>query len=232
MQFEVCCPCGRVHAVQASQAGSTLRCGCGVAVPVPLLSRLRAAAGLAPVDWGPEYVIRTMLRAGQLPPAGCVGCGAAPARFAPLLADCERQFARQSGDTQPDTYPAALLYIWLGMSHLLNKPVTEQLGRDIVVPVPVRVCPACRALVPAPGEQYAALLTAVAGVLVAAVWGLAVHSSAAVIILAITAVATLAISIHGRLRQRALRKRLRQIPPYAALLEKYPEAMIFRSQGY
>lgn len=41
MKYETDCPCGKVLAVQAADAGATLRCACGRELEVPALSRLR-----------------------------------------------------------------------------------------------------------------------------------------------------------------------------------------------
>lgn len=42
VRYLVPCNCGRKHPVEATQAGQTLQCPCGQAVPVPTMQQLRA----------------------------------------------------------------------------------------------------------------------------------------------------------------------------------------------
>ena len=59
MSYEVRCQCGKVHAVSAADAGSSVRCACGQLVDVPPLHLLRTAAGEAGVS--PSVQLQAML---------------------------------------------------------------------------------------------------------------------------------------------------------------------------
>ena len=67
MSYQVECRCGNPVAVTADQAGTTVRCQCGESVPVPSLSKLRAAVGLGSYESGAIDTIRRMMDEGTLP---------------------------------------------------------------------------------------------------------------------------------------------------------------------
>ena len=66
-QFSFACRCGRAITVSPSQAGSTVRCGCGEKVGVPSLSRLRELSGKEAYESGIGDAIQRMIQTGEVP---------------------------------------------------------------------------------------------------------------------------------------------------------------------
>ncbi|QDV38532.1 hypothetical protein [Tautonia plasticadhaerens] len=136
MSFSLECSCGRSLAVQAAQAGTTLRCPCGAEVDVPSVGRLRELAGRLAYEAGTIDVIRGMLWRGELPAGDrCAISGESTDDVADLSVEAERIYP--GGDHRA--------YAWLG---LLVSPILllglfqeprPDVGRETIVPTPLRV---------------------------------------------------------------------------------------------
>lgn len=146
--YPVKCGCGKVHQCPAGYAGTRFACPCGKAVEVPVLSKLRAAAGEAVLS--PDVEIPTLMAARALPlEDDCALCGCATTETLMLLATCERPSIK------------AKPVFWVGMFFLLFAPIgillrliltvaglrnaasEEPTGRDVQLRFPLRMCQSC-----------------------------------------------------------------------------------------
>lgn len=224
MEFIVSCECGRSIAVSASSAGLDLKCQCGRMVSVPSLAALRRRAGLPPVDLGPDFRIDQMLHSGELPPAECIVCGHQDCNLTPFFADCERQYVkRKSG-----------FAVGVGIGPLFvpiasREGSVECHGRDLIVPLPVKVCEHCHRTIPRPTTARGVGISAAVGIGLSILCMFVVHWSVAIAFLIISAALFIASKILPRTRQKALRQMLKKVPVYAELLETYPDATIMRA---
>jgi hypothetical protein len=219
MQLGVYCECGRCLPVAEANAGSSLTCGCGRKVIVPLLEEFRdrplllSAATL-------ERRVQRLVAEGELPFGGaCLQCGEeGGADLVKVSLECERYKVREHGGV------GFLVLPWLWVVWRQEKWV-EIRGRDTDVTAPVRLCEECRREVrgaPGPGLLFpVAVLLAVSGLVgyfhVAAGVGLA---AAGLVLLVWRRRRAF------RTRQRALKEMLRKVPLYRQVLQRYPRAIV------
>lgn len=150
--FEYQCErCGRIHQMSASRAGADLECSCGFRTTLPPLSQLRRSAGLAAYEKTTAETIVEMVADGRLPDSSmCVACSARCDEMQ-LVAVCERMQTRTSitragggfGGFVAGFVSGIPVFIPLGGGPMKLDVAEEQLGRDVVVPVPMRVCNRC-----------------------------------------------------------------------------------------
>jgi hypothetical protein len=144
MDYRVICGCGKSLAVSAGSAGMRLPCPCGRTVEVPSLRELRRLHGEV-VTVNPVIAIEQLGAAGGLPTVGpCVRCGRDDAATVHITAECERRWIRR-----PSRWKWVFLALWhwpLALILHLWERQTESVdafGRDIVLDLPVRLCPTC-----------------------------------------------------------------------------------------
>jgi hypothetical protein len=140
MEYHVSCGCGKRIAVEAEQAGTTIRCDCGQDVPVPSLSKLRTTAGLGAYESGVIDTIRRMLDEGTLPwGETCAESGRPTQDVIQLVVQCERL------QTAKDGLRSWQLAVFLfGLWALLvmagrGQQHEEARGRDTFVTIPLRL---------------------------------------------------------------------------------------------
>jgi hypothetical protein len=145
MEYSVECECGNRVPVTAAQAGSVARCQCGRAVEVPPLSELRQAAGKRSFESGIIDTIRRMISEGNLPSTReCALTGCLTDDIAVVRVQCERVWKR--GPKKSGwfflLFALFLPFFWISalVSWALLDEKREDLGRDTVVDVPLRVC--------------------------------------------------------------------------------------------
>lgn len=138
--YAVRCECGNEGRVSAADAGTSWACGCGRAVEVPSLARLKAAAGEAAAS--ADLQIEHLLRTRQLPfETDCVACGRRTAHTFAVTAVCERQEVDEGGLRW---YHAALFPVfgvWAIIAGLRRRGYER--GRDVRFRLPVRLCEGC-----------------------------------------------------------------------------------------
>ena len=146
------CECGGSVIAHAADAGSTVACRCGRAVPVPKLSQLRTMVGKEAFVTNPVEAIRKAQREGQSP-AGhkCLLCGA----NSPTIYHCEAvcESSHLKGDTAHKangifSWLAFVLMAWFaGFAFLRRSNPTELVirGHDVSVSFDLPVCDACAA---------------------------------------------------------------------------------------
>jgi hypothetical protein len=150
MKFSVDCSCGQTLAVQVAQAGTTVLCSRGAQVKVPSLSKLRERAGQNAYEASTIDVIHGMLRRGELPTGDrCAVSGDPTGDVADLYVEAERTYR----DTDNP------FYAWLGvlvspilLLGLFQKPRPD-VGRETIVPTPLRVAAAYHPRVRRSGQK-------------------------------------------------------------------------------
>jgi len=139
MDFKIRCGCGRNVPVPSSAAGSQFRCTCGQILSVPKLSELRIQAGKAPFERTTAERIGQMVADNALPDGNqCASCGTVTGEALKVLLVCERPWQRHAGIWAKIASHAFVFWEWL-----LSRHPEEPLGRELVVPVPLRMCAAC-----------------------------------------------------------------------------------------
>ncbi len=152
MTYSTACECGAVHAVAATQAGTTLECKCGRSVAVPALSALRLSAGETPIPLNTVERIEAMIRDGELPSGGVCPLSGRPAdRVVHFRVECEQSWVRHrdSGDSG-HRFALTLLFGLLGgwlISWGADPTEVETMGRDTAVTVPLGVASEARSKV-------------------------------------------------------------------------------------
>jgi hypothetical protein len=166
VSYEVRCECGKPHPVTAADAGSSLRCGCGRAVEVPPLHRLRTSAGQTALS--ADMQLRAMLQRGELPGTDeCVRCHRPTGNAVRVVIECERAETKSvySREGQATGCLLGLLFGWI----VIRSPDREDrvVGHDVVFAVPLRICEVCESEIRSAGALretlrrvpvYAALL--------------------------------------------------------------------------
>jgi hypothetical protein len=142
MNYSVTCGCGRIRAVEATQAGSTLKCACGRSITVPLLSTLRSTAGENAIPLNTIDTIREMIRRGELPSGEvCPHSGRRADSTVYFHVQCERMWVRGNDSTNiGSTIVHFLLLGWMAslFASLKSRPL-EELGRDTSLELPLRI---------------------------------------------------------------------------------------------
>lgn len=142
MLYPVECTCGRIHDVPTTMAGGKVACGCGLQVPIPSLSALKARAGESAMS--AEVQIESLLQRGMLPSeTKCLSCGVTTDEVCHCWTTCERAKV-----DQPSGWELTPL-VWVSMLFgfiTLRKVNRERVeGRDLRFRLPLRVCANCRA---------------------------------------------------------------------------------------
>jgi hypothetical protein len=125
--------------VKADDAGTAVRCECGESVPVPSLSKLRAAVGIGSYESGAIDAIRRMLAEGTLPWGETCAVSGRPTRdVLRIEVQCERLHLPQD-PTKVVLLLATCFGPWATL--ILFRGQRDQAhGRDTVVRIPLRVC--------------------------------------------------------------------------------------------
>jgi len=135
MDFEFHCSCGKSHAVQPCQAGTSLLCSCGRKHVLPSLSKLRESSGLAAFEKSTADAVWAALNAGQFEMGDlCIECGAPTNKAHVVWAVCERSYRHISGGAQ-----LAVAGIPVAETEVRE----EDRGRNVVVPLLIRLCETC-----------------------------------------------------------------------------------------
>jgi hypothetical protein len=150
MKSSVECSCGQILAVRVAQAGTTMLCGCGAQVKVPSLSKLRERGGQNAYEASTIDVIHGMLRRGELPIGDrCAVSGDPTADVVDLCVEAERTYRDRD----------SRFYAWLGflvspilLLGLFQKPRPD-VGRETIVPTPLRVAAAYHPRVRRSGQK-------------------------------------------------------------------------------
>jgi hypothetical protein len=138
MQYHVGCRCGKQLAVKSEEAGTTARCECGESVPVPSLSKLRAAVGIGAYESGAIDAIRRMLAEGALPwGETCAVSGRPTADLILVKVQCERLYHVK--DRTRSMMLITLLFGFWAVLFLRRGDQDYPHGRDTAVEVPLRV---------------------------------------------------------------------------------------------
>ena len=217
--LRVCCECGHWVLVTPSKAGSKVSCPCGRPVVVPLLVEFRNRPDLlsaATID----RRIRRLIAKGELPiSGGCSKCGlVVPVEVVPINVECERYTARAYGGHGVIYIPfLSLLWWWR------EEERVEIHGHDTDVQTPVCLCVPCQESINStPRFWYFGFAVVTLGAIVG------FYSLAPGII--VVAAGLLGIVLWkrtaNRIRQRALKDLLCQVPVYGQLLSSYPDAAV------
>ena len=136
--YSVFCECGVTHPVSATQAGSTMTCGCGRSVDVPTLSSLRKSAGESAIPSDTIETIQAMIRGGELPSGDICPYSGRPANDTIFFhVQCERVWVRGGESLESGNF-AYMFLGWIGALIALQKlRPREELGRDISLEVPL-----------------------------------------------------------------------------------------------
>jgi hypothetical protein len=229
MDFRINCECGKRIFVTTGSAGGTVRCECGRTVTVPLLSELRRQNGLPAYQVNPARVIEQMLAAGELPRVGpCARCGNPTDEVLDAVAECETSWAGQSvhpGDAEVGIVDIVVVGVPVV---LVEVEEGEAKGGDLTVPVPVRMCRGCqRRLLQAwlvPAFRSAEVAAFAAGWVLLFTW-----SPWAALLLLVAGALWLAERTARRRRQVAIKTVLSDVPVYADLFDRYPDAEVRRA---
>jgi hypothetical protein len=148
--FSLDCSCGHTMVVQATQAGTTVLCRCGAQVKVPSLSKLREIAGQHAYETSSIDVIHGMLQRGELPAGGlCAVSGDPTEDVVELHVEAERNY--RAGDNRLYLL-LSILVSPLFLLGLFQKPRPD-VGRETIVPTPLRVAAVYHAKVRRSGQR-------------------------------------------------------------------------------
>lgn len=145
MDYFVECLCGKQSPVNPALAGSTILCDCGRTVTVPRLSALRQAAGQGAFEAGIVDTVRRGIATGELPSIRqCALTGEVTDDTVEVLVVCERKWLRGPGKRRWAFAILTVLFLpfwplWILLSWALLDEKREELGRNTVVRLPLRV---------------------------------------------------------------------------------------------
>jgi hypothetical protein len=140
-EYRVHCECGADVAVRASQAGGVVNCRCSRVVAVPRLSQLRTAAGQAAHETNIRDSIARMIGEQVLPWGQCCAVTEMPTQDVMWFdIHCETSYTRGGRVNWFLAVWSLLLPGGLFAMVLRAREQAENLGRDIVISVPVKVC--------------------------------------------------------------------------------------------
>jgi hypothetical protein len=126
-----------------------VQCDCGRDVAIPQLSQLRKAVGRAAFEAGIVDTIRRMIADGELPPRNvCLVTGRFTKDTADVVVQCERVWKRGPGKATWAFAIFAAIFLpfwvlWIMLDHYSGKEKRQELGRDTLVRIPLRVCAEC-----------------------------------------------------------------------------------------
>lgn len=141
--YRVTCGCGKTQDVTAGDAGSTIPCGCGRAVEVPSLGRLKASVGLPARS--ADLEVKLLLNDGSLPvETQCAMCDLTTTHQVFVWVECERRDAKEAMPYWQQVLGFGL-FGWLLGSLLVSRSErwSNLHGRDVAFDLPVRVCEDC-----------------------------------------------------------------------------------------
>jgi hypothetical protein len=215
--FHVDCDCGTRTPVTEGQAGLRLTCSCGRTLLVPSLHELRIQAGLPPFPVSTATQVEELVKAGRLPASkACARCSEPTVAILHAVAACEFLWITTEG--------------WSVYGVVVSEREVSQHGKQVVVPVPLRLCSDCQqAIFPHPLTGWfrpLAVALAILGVALLLILHNTLVGMAGVVPLAVAALLYLAPVWVMRKQQRALKRLLRQTPLYDQLLSEYPDAII------
>jgi hypothetical protein len=232
MDLGVTCECGRTVPVKESDAGGSVFCSCTAPIVVPPLEEFRGKPVVLSAANAERRVWR-LVTAGELPPTGtCQRCGEAGAqRVVDGELECESASYHASGGLKGLILPIApWAFVWMAWE---EESRVEVRGRDTRVPAPISLCPGCHRQLTrssAKGPAIAAALVLVAGALVACLGYLLGSTLVCVSGCCLAGIAPLQFYFLARLavgrQQRRCKDVLRTMQPYAAVLRRYPYAVI------
>src|SRR5262245_53757367 len=212
------CECGDRTLVTMAEAGVRLTCSCGRILQVPNLHELRMRAGLPPFPVPTATHVEGLVKAGDLPVGTtCARCSEPAVAVLHAMAACEFLWTTTEE--------------WSISGIVVSDREVSQHGHDLVVPVPLRLCPDCQRAIFHPSWierlSLAAIPLAVLGVvsMVFALW------PGGIVLLAIAGLLYLAPDWTRRKRQQDLKGLLRRTPLYDQLLAEYPDAVVYVAQG-
>ena len=208
MPVAMTCACGKQIPVPEGTAGGRVQCSCGKTVNVPGLTELRLRAGLRPVRISIAARIEEMVMAGDLPHGThCFRCGQTTGEILQVVAACE------------------CVWITTEVTMISEKEIARH-GRELIVPVPVRLCPACRQAV-FRKERGKRVLVAAASLGVLGLVLLLLGLFVAGIFALVLAVLIFVEALWAERRMVALLKKLLlQEPFYKQLLTEYPDTLL------
>jgi hypothetical protein len=188
-------------------------------VQVPSLAELRRQAGLPTYEVNPADLIEEMLAAGELPHSCmCVRCGDTTAEVLAARAECEKVWVPRSGGWYVGGLVGGIPFFFG------DRDDGEPQGRNLTVLVPIALCPDCQQrLVP---EYLIPIFRVLAVANLAAGFIFLAWSIWAALLLPLAGLLWWGQKLCIRRQQRAFKAVLRQVPIYARLLERYPEAQI------
>ena len=161
MEYRIDCPCGHYQMVRETAAGATLACACGKTLQVPKLSELRKIAGLTNDGMSPEATIQFLLIGNKLPVGNqCAHCGAETNSIVIVETDCSPPVPRASELIRLANNVLYVLAIFISPWVLLfpREQGREETATLILLPLPVRVCPACQPALDDPAKVKRCLL--------------------------------------------------------------------------
>jgi hypothetical protein len=143
VSFNLSCSCGRSVSVSAGQAGTTVACECGQTIAVPSLGTLRELSGRERYEAGTIDTIHAMRQKGLLP-AGerCAVSGELTQDFVVLWVEAEKPYVRK--ESLFSSFVAALIAPIFILAVARARPRFPDLGRQTIVPAPLRVATAHR----------------------------------------------------------------------------------------
>jgi hypothetical protein len=220
--FHLDCPCGNRSPVTEGQAGLRLTCSCGRTLQVPNLPELRRQAGLAPFPIPTATQVEERVKAGELP-AGtvCARCARPTSAVLHAVAECESVCITTEE--------------WSVNEIVVSEREVSQQGREVVVPVPLRLCPDCQRAFVRPSLGGAARLIAVPLAILGVGLLVLLRDTALWIVglvpLALAGLLYLAPFWFEHRRQQTLKRLLRQTPLYDELLAQYPDTIVHVAEG-
>jgi hypothetical protein len=159
VRYQVRCECGESKGVSASDAGSSVACGCGRTIDIPSLHKLRMAAGETGLS--PAVQIQSLLLQGRLPGTReCARCGRETDETCRVSVWCEQAQMEPGGPARAEAAAGCALG-WFVPSFLVRGRHAEpvQRGEDVAFALPLPVCEACDTQLTAPADVKQALRT-------------------------------------------------------------------------
>jgi hypothetical protein len=158
MAFHLECECGRTAEVSEGRAGTTYTCECGRKQVVPSIVRRR-------VHQTPEMVVEALLRLGRLPEGKeCVLCGTETGGELTCMTECEKARTHSGKPSFVNlmfgaflflvSLPLAIVWAILGQT---REGAEWESGKDVIFPLPLRICGYCQEKLDSPEEIKHAL---------------------------------------------------------------------------
>jgi hypothetical protein len=137
MAILLTCSCGQSVPVEMAQAGGETACGCGQAIKIPSLSKLRELTGKGAYEAGVIDTINRMVASGELPSGDrCAVSGETTDDEIDLFVEAE-QVSQIRYSAAAAAFVAILCSPLIGLLMILKQP--RDVGRDTLVLTPLRV---------------------------------------------------------------------------------------------